>query len=190
MDKGLAKEFEWTDRIFPDRDAFDHDWPTTNPFTEGSNLPRPNTVPIELTVQHWFDKNDVSNHANSKHCFTPRAGLARFLSVEEGDDSKKSYKRLHRWRYSPTAAYGNNEVHLHPNLPRRISVAEALAIQSLPASFELPPTMTLSNMFKTVGNGVPYLAGVGLAKSILNHLGCQNASDSGELGTCDRQTAA
>ncbi len=42
------------------------------------------------------------------------------------------YKRLHRWRYSPTACYGNNEVHLHPYKPRRISVAEALAIQSLP----------------------------------------------------------
>jgi len=70
------------------------------------------------------------------------------MTVAEGDDSKKSYKRLHRWRYSPTAAYGNNEVHIHPYLPRRISVAEALAIQSLPKEFELPTNMTLSNMFK------------------------------------------
>lgn len=189
-DKNLAKDLVWAGRIFPDRKAFDFDWPATSPFTEGSNLPRPNAVPIILTVQHWFDRNDVANHANSKHCFKPRAGLARFLSVEEGDDSKKSYKRLHRWRYSPTAAYGNNEVHLHPYQARRISVAEALAIQSLPASFELPPSMTLSNMYKTVGNGVPYLAGVGLAKSILDHLGYENASDSGELGPRDRQTAA
>jgi DNA (cytosine-5)-methyltransferase 1 len=101
----------------------------------------------------------------------PEAGLVRFKAVAEGDDSKKSYKRLHRWRYSPTAAYGNNEVHLHPYKPRRITVAEALAIQSLPKEFELPSYMTLSNMFKTVGNGVPYLAAFGIAKSILEHLG-------------------
>ena len=97
--------------------------------------------------------------------------------ISEGDDGKKSYKRLHRWRYSPTAAYGNNEVHLHPFKPRRLTVAEALAIQSLPANFELPSTMTLSNMFKTIGNGVPYLAALGLAKSILNHIGEHDVID-------------
>ncbi|MDR6264908.1 DNA cytosine methyltransferase [Roseobacter sp. N2S] len=186
----LAKTFNWKARIFPERTAFEYEWPTTAPFEQGNLAPQPSSVPIELTVQHWFEKNDVANHPNGKHCFTPRAGLARFLSVEEGDDSKKSYKRLHRWRYSPTAAYGNNEVHLHPYEARRISVAEALAIQSLPASFELPSNMTLSNMFKTVGNGVPYLAGRGLAQSILTHLGFEYESNRCELDPRDRQVAA
>lgn len=45
---------------------------------------------------------------------------------------KKSYKRFHRWCYSPTACYGKNEVHLHLYRARRLSAAEALAIQSLP----------------------------------------------------------
>ena len=186
----FPKSFTWGERDYPERLAFEHEWPTTAPFQQGSIRPQANTIPVELTVQHWFDKNDVINHPNAKHCFTPRAGLARFLSVDEGDDSKKSYKRLHRWRYSPTAAYGNNEVHLHPYEPRRISVAEALAIQSLPATFELPSTMTLSNMFKTIGNGVPYLAGLGLAKSILTHLGMANENNCSEFGPRNRQTAA
>src|SRR5205085_8204005 len=120
----------------------------------------------ELTVEYWFEKNNVEKHPNALHCFRPRAGLARFQSVAEGDDSRKSFKRLHRWRYSPTACYGNNEVHLHPYKVRRISVAEALAIQSLPSTFVLPPKMTLSNMFKTIGNGVPYLAAKMIARSI------------------------
>jgi DNA (cytosine-5)-methyltransferase 1 len=146
---------------------------------EDSDLPRPESVPVGLTVEHWFQQNDVTNHENAKDCFKPRAGLARFRSVAEGDDSKKSFKRLHRWRYSPTAAYGNNEVHLHPYKPRRISVAEALAIQSLPPAFVLPPTMTLSNMFKTVGNGVPYLAAKMIARSIKSFLeGSYEQSDS------------
>ena len=64
---------------------------------------------------------------------------------------------MHRWRYSPTAAYGNNEVHLHPYKVRRLSIAEVLAIQSVPPEFELPLNMSLTDMFKTVGNGVPVL---------------------------------
>ena len=84
----------------------------------------------------------------------------------QGESAGKSFKRLHRWRYSPTAAYGNNEVHLHPYLPRRISVAEALAIQSLPESFSLPSDLPLSAKFKMVGNGVPYLLALGIATEL------------------------
>jgi DNA (cytosine-5)-methyltransferase 1 len=110
------------------------------------------------------------NHPNAEHFFKPRAGIKRFESVDEGDDSKKSYKRLHRWRYSPTACYGNNEVHLHPYKVRRLSVAEALAIQSLPKDFALSVHLSLSNMFKTIGNGVPYLASKALALTIADFL--------------------
>lgn len=124
------------------------------------------SMPEELTVQYWFEKNKVDIHPNAKHYFTPRAALEKFQTIEEGDNQKKSFKRLHRFEYSPTAAYGNNEVHIHPTEPRRISAAEALAIQSLPEKFELPPDMSLTNMFKTVGNGVPFLAAQGIAKSV------------------------
>jgi DNA (cytosine-5)-methyltransferase 1 len=139
-------------------------WPKTHPFR--SRAIKPENVPNQLTVAYWFKKNCVETHPNSKMVFKPRAGLKRFLSVEEGDDSRKSYKRLHRYRYSPTACYGNNEVHLHPTKPRRISVAEALAIQTAPKQFELPGTMTLSAAFKTIGNGVPVVMAESLARMI------------------------
>jgi DNA (cytosine-5)-methyltransferase 1 len=189
--KDRLDQFPWLEYAsYPNRSAFDFEWPQTVPFAEDSDVPPPDAVPVELTVQHWFQKNDVSNHPNARHCFKPKAGLARFQSVPEGDDSKKSFKRLHRWRYSPTAAYGNNEVHLHPYKPRRISVAEALAIQSLPSSFILPPTMTLSNMFKTVGNGVPYLAAKMLARSIKSFLEGTNESHSHRPSESDRAATA
>lgn len=124
----------------------------------------------ELTVQFWFDKNDVENHPNSERYLIPRQGLARMKTVDEGDVSKKSYKRLHRWRYSPTVAYGNNEVHLHPYRERRLTVAEALALQSLPKEFVLPNDMTITDSFKTIGNGVPYLLAKGIASSIKDYL--------------------
>jgi len=145
-------------------------WPTTNPFIEDSLMPCPANIIRELTIEHWFQQNDINNHPNSNDYFTPRAGITRMQTIEEGDADKKSYKRLHRWRYSPTAAYGNNEVHLHPYKVRRISASEAMAIQSLPRDFILPEYMSLTNKFKTIGNGVPYLVANGIARAILLYM--------------------
>ena len=164
-------DFDWDFGIKYDKELiFNLPWQKTNDFQEDKVRIKPKGVLEELTVQYWFNKNDVTNHKNQIKHFTPKAGLVKFKSVEEGDDSKKSYKRLHRWRYSPTAAYGNNEVHLHPFKARRISVAEALAVQSLPKEFIIPNEITLTNSFKAIGNGVPFLAAKGLALTILNFL--------------------
>jgi len=161
-DETLSAAFGWTKHmVYPGRSAFSFRWPGRDESSASDETP-----PKELTVQYWFARNAVEAHPNSAHGFKPRAGLARFISVREGDDSRKSFKRLHRLRYSPTAAYGNNEVHIHPTKARRITAAEALAIQSLPAEFQLPSNMTLSNMFKAIGNGVPYLAALNIAKTI------------------------
>lgn len=170
-DKTTLSSFDWSSKtLYNSEEIFSRNWPTQEQFLENGARPIPTGVPIELTAQYWFNKNDVENHPNSKHYFSPRSGLARFLSVQEGDDLKKSFKRLHRWRYSPTAAYGNNEVHLHPYKARRISAAEALAIQSLPKEFIIPEHISLTNMFKTIGNGVPYLAARGLAETLANFI--------------------
>jgi DNA (cytosine-5)-methyltransferase 1 len=164
-------EFPWQKYILQPQDVvFAYPWVQHEQFQENSVLVCPKEIPRELTVESWFIKNDVSNHLNSEHYFQPRAGIEKMAAIAEGDDSRKSFKRLHRWRYSPTACYGNNEVHLHPYKVRRISVAEALAIQSLPQNFVLPENMSLTNMFKTIGNGVPYLASKAIAESILDFI--------------------
>ncbi|WP_080780244.1 DNA cytosine methyltransferase [Chryseobacterium phocaeense] len=163
----LLKTFDWNAKtIYNAQDVLSKNWPKQELYFENGVRNAPKGIEKKLTVQYWFDKNEIENHPNSSHYFQPRAGLTKFQSIPEGDDLKKSYKRLHRWRYSPTAAYGNNEVHLHPYKARRISAAEALAIQSLPKGFIIPEQISLSNMFKTIGNGVPYLAAKGLAETI------------------------
>lgn len=150
-------------------------WPATDAFEENVSREMPAGIIPELTVEYWFEKNQVSTHPNANDFFVPRAGLAKMVVIPEGDDSKKCFKRIHRWRYSPTAAYGNNEVHLHPYKARRMSVAETLAIQSLPKKFALPPDISLSSKFKTIGNGVPYVAALGIAKTLMHFL--QGLSD-------------
>lgn len=145
-------------------------WPEKTPYVEHGEYPMPEGILEDLTVYHWWNKNDVTHHPNANMFFRPKAGLARFQNIDEGDDKRKSYKRLHRWRYSPTVAYGNNEVHIHPFESRRISVAEALALQSLPRDFVIPQSITLTDAFKTIGNGVPYLAARGIANSLYDYL--------------------
>jgi DNA (cytosine-5)-methyltransferase 1 len=163
--------FNWDSHILHSMDDIKRiGWSKRDSFVEDSVLPSPVGIIEELTVEHWFRKNDVYNHPNSNNFFIPRAGLIKMQTYDEGDDSKKCYKRLHRWRYSPTAAYGNNEVHLHPYKARRLSVSEALAIQSLPKEFELPQSISLSAMFKTIGNGVPFVAAQGVAKTLKDFL--------------------
>lgn len=161
------EQFPWDKfRLYDLEKVKGYPWPDTNDFSNESSTICPEGIPEELTIEYWFEKNDVENHPNALEFFKPKAGLVRMQTVQEGDVSKKCYKRPHRWRYSPTAAYGNNEVHLHPYKERRMSAAETLAIQSLPKEFQLPPDMTLTDKFKTIGNGVPFMLSKGIAKTV------------------------
>lgn len=164
--KILKSNFNWGNKPEYSLDRIKAiEWPNASPFLLDSKTKLPDSIIRELTVEYWFQKNNVYNHYNKDDYFKPKS-KDRFCKIQEGDVSKKSFKRLHRWRYSPTAAYGNNEVHLHPYKARRISVAEALAIQSLPKEFEIPKTLSKSEMFKTIGNGVPFLLSKGIAREI------------------------
>ena len=149
-------------RIYTLEEVQNSKWPSVWTYQENCNRLCPDGIIEDLTVQHWFDRNHILRHPNNNDVFAIK-NIGKYTTIPEGEVRGKSFKRLHRWRYSPTAAYGNNEVHLHPYLPRRISVAEALAIQSLPEWFELPQTIPLSSKFKMIGNGVPYLLSYGIA---------------------------
>lgn len=127
---------------------------------------RQSNAPKKLKVGHQFSK--INGHPNASDFF--KAHSNKFQIIKEGDTSRKSFKRLHRYGYSPNAAYGNNEVHLHPTKPRRISVAEALVIQSVPKEYCFPENMTLTDKFKAVSNGVPVLLAESIASSFINFL--------------------
>ena len=142
-------------------------WPTVDPF--GGDPVRPEGIPDELMVGPLICDPAVADLPNGREGFVPYSD--RFGEIGEGDDSRKSFKRLHRWRYSPAAAYGNNEVHLHPTEPRRITVREAMRIQTMPDDYVLPDDMPLSHKFKTIGNGVPVRLAEAVATSVLEFLG-------------------
>jgi len=126
-------------------------WPR---IASGGRVCKPRGIPLELTVYPLLAGSPgPESLPNGSEFFRPRS--AKFAERAEGDCSNKSFKRLHRYRYSPTAWYGNNEVHLHPWKPRRLSVREALRIQTVPDEYALPPEGALSAKFKLICNGVP-----------------------------------
>jgi DNA (cytosine-5)-methyltransferase 1 len=126
------------------------EWPTIN--QTGDKPQKPEEIPSELTVFGLLS-NIPEDLPNAKEGFRPRSD--KFSTVREGDISGKSFKRLHRYRYSPTACYGNNEVHLHPWENRRLTIREAMRIQGIPDDYSLPAEAPLTAKFKMIANGVP-----------------------------------
>ena len=142
-------------------------WPTECKF--GGSPNKPLGLPDKLMVHTVLAGEPLPSHLpNGVEGFTPYSD--RFTEINEGDTNKKSFKRLHRYRYSPTACYGNNEVHLHPWEPRRLTVREALRIQTVPDEYILPSRIGLSIKFKMIGNGVPCKLGQAVAESLMKFL--------------------
>lgn len=114
-----------------------------------------------------FEKSPVLlNH----HTFTPKS--ERIKNAIAGEYTQKSFKRLHWDRPSYTACYGNNEVHIHPDQNRRLTVREAAKIQHFPDYWTF--LGSLSSEFKQIGNAVPTSLGYGVIKSVLEHVSIEN----------------
>ena len=162
----LGKWFDWPIPIDKYKNAErKYEWPKTVKY--GKRLSPPNHLPIELCVEHCLvPQNKMRNTPNAKEYFNLYISSKTLNAIKEGETNRPSFKRLHRFKYSPTACYGNNEVHLHPYKPRRISVREALRIQGVPDAYILPEALPLTKKFKMIGNGVP----VPLAKAVADSL--------------------
>ncbi|MED4392514.1 DNA cytosine methyltransferase [Priestia aryabhattai] len=165
QDNGMP-EFQWPMKSTPDaKKAFN--WPQPWEFKTQINEQdyiRGLEVPYDLTIHSVIGNEEELQELPNHVFFNPYS--QKFHTVAEGDTARKSFKRLHRFKYSPTVAYGNNEVHLHPTQPRRLSVREALRLQSVPDWYVFPEDMALDKMFKMVSNGVPYRLANLLARQI------------------------
>jgi len=138
-------------------------WATQVAF--GKSLTKPKDLPFELCVESCLiPTRKESKIPNAKEYFNLYSTINQLKAIQEGETNRPSFKRLHRFKYSPTACYGNNEVHLHPYKHRRLSVRETLRIQGVPDTYVLPAELALTKKFKMIGNGVP----VPLAKAVAN----------------------
>lgn len=137
----------------------------------GKDLKKPEDVPFELCVESCLvPEHEINTKPNANEFFNLYVTKKTLQAIDEGETNRPSFKRLHRFKYSPTACYGNNEVHLHPYLHRRLSVREALRIQGVPDEYILPSELSLSKKFKMIGNGVPVPLAEAVAESIKDFL--------------------
>ncbi len=137
----------------------------------GNSPKKPEDIPLELCVESCLvpdEKIDIIPNANE--IFNLQKPIKELVKIAEGETNRPSFKRLHRYKYSPTACYGNNEVHLHPYLNRRLSTREALRIQGVPDDYVLPSNISLTKKFKMIGNGVPVPLAKALAEALKEFL--------------------
>ena len=147
-----------------------YDWPDMVPFGQKSVL-KPRGVPYALCIERCVDR--AEELPNGDEFFTFTKDIERRKEIFEGDTKRRSFKRLHRYRYSPTTCFGNNEVFLHPYKNRRLSVREALRIQSVDDKYVWGPNRQTAK-FKIIGNGVPVLLAEAVARELYRTISSAN----------------
>lgn len=160
-----SMDFPWPEPKYPNAEKIIN-WPQMNPYGT-SNVTIPNGVPYELCVQSCLD--GASEKPNGKEYFKFVKDIDKRKEIFEGDTKRRSFKRLHRYRYSPTTCFGNNEIFLHPYENRRITVREALRIQGVDDRYCLG-TGRLSSKFKIISNGVPVPLANVVAKALYGYI--------------------
>lgn len=107
-----------------------------------------------LSEPVFFERNlkrsDIPHHPNH---WTMKPKSARFQQSFQDGNKTRSFRKLKWDSPSPTIAFGNREIHVHPNGNRRISIYEAMILQGFPSNFELMGN--LSQQVQQISNAVP-----------------------------------
>lgn len=118
-------------------------------------------LPPPLFFDRSLKPDDIPFHENH---WTMRPKSKKFLSPENLGHESRSFKKL-RWdQPSPTVAYGNREIHVHPIGTRRLSVYEAMLLQGFPKEFVIKGTF--SEQVLQVSNAVPPPLSECIAKAV------------------------
>ena len=145
---------------------------------EGDKQPLPASValvglPEPAFCQRDLDPANVPHHPNHI-AMVPKSNKFTNGTLKPGDHRGRSFKVLSWDRPSYTVAYGHREVHVHPNMHRRLSIYEALLLQGFPHSYELKGTF--SQQVQLISDALPPPLAEGLAVAISRGLGYTSQS--------------
>ena len=115
-------------------------------------------------------KKDIPHHPNHV-AMVPRSPKFTDGSLLQGNSKGLSFKVLAWDAPSYTVAYGHNEVHVHPDCHRRLSIYEAMRLQGFPHSYQLEGTFT--EQVRLISDAVPPPFAEGIARKIVQTLGYQ-----------------
>lgn len=118
--------------------------------------------------KYWergLDPASIPVHPNH-WCMVPKSkNFTTPGALVQGTARGRSFRTLQWSRPSPTIAYGNREVHVHPSGRRRLSVYEALLLQGFSSEYEL--LGTLSDQITQISEAVPPPLARAIADSII-----------------------
>lgn len=106
---------------------------------------------------------DIGLHPNH-WCMNPKSRRFSDGTLRPGEMRGRSFRVLQWDEPSWTVAYGNREVHVHPDAARRLSVYEAMWLQALAPLYELRGT--LSDQIHMVSDAVPPPLAYAVAMSV------------------------
>ena len=131
------------------------------------NLPEP------IFFRRGLDADRIPFHPNH-WCMNPKSKkFSTPGALREGQQFGRSFRTLYWDRPSYTVAYGHREVHVHPSGTRRLSVYEAMRLQSFDNGYILKGT--LSDQITQISEAVPPLLAENIANSIIETLEYENA---------------
>ncbi|HBG18749.1 MAG TPA: DNA (cytosine-5-)-methyltransferase [Desulfobulbaceae bacterium] len=131
-------------------------------------------LPEPVFFSRGLNPNNIPFHSNH---WTMRPKSRKFKDgVKPGG---RSFKLLYWDRKSPTVAYGNREIHIHPNGKRRLSIFEAMLLQGFPSDYVL--TGSLSKQVEQVSNAVPPPVAKAIASAIKQAIGLNAEQSFGDI---------
>lgn len=133
---------------------------TAMPLTVESKI---KGLPEPLFFQRGRGETDIPFHPNHWTMF-PRSRKFTDGSLVANVKRGRSFCVLNWNQPSRTIAYGNREVHIHPNGRRRLSVYEAMLLQGFPDTYRI--LGTLSAQIRQVSDTIPPQIGEALGRAI------------------------
>jgi len=124
------------------------------------------SLPEPIFRYNGLKASDIPFHPNH---WTSQPISCKF--AEQRFNTGRSFRRLDWDQPSKTVAYGNREIHIHPNGKRRLSILEAMLLQGFPSSFVL--CGTFSEQVTQVSNAVPPPVAYAIARAVSVHLSRQ-----------------
>lgn len=150
---GVAQERKRVIIIAIDKDA-KHDKKLIKEIQESPVKKTVRDVIFGLPEPAFFQKNlkvaDIKHHPNHWTMF-PKS--IKFKNPELLENKTRSFRTILWDKPSPTIAYGNREIYVHPEKKRRLSIFESMLLQGFPEDFVLKGT--LSQQVTQISNAVP-----------------------------------
>ncbi|WP_416060904.1 DNA cytosine methyltransferase [Raoultella ornithinolytica] len=122
-------------------------------------------LPDPIFFQRNLTDDDIPYHPNH---WTMYPKSDKFRNPALLLNKTRSFRAIHWDKPSPTIAYGNREIYVHPDKKRRLSIFESMLLQGFPRFFILKGT--LSQQVTQISNAVPPPMAKAIAQSIKDML--------------------